>query len=344
MGLATGFTSTYSQLLLCRTLLGFFEAGHWPCALKTTQRLLTAKERTLGNSILQSGASIGAIITPQIIKYSLTDDLSSWRLPFQAIGAIGFGWAVLWLLSMRKSDFQKTIEHPGPVSAVPTKAPVEARSALSLARRIAVVVVVVLAINACWHLFRVWLPKFLQQGRGYSESFSLDFIFWYYIATDVGCILAGMASVWLIKRGLSTAMARWIVFTGCSMVTLLSVGVALTPKSNLLLIQLLFLAAGSLGLFPCYYALTQEISTKHLGKVTGILGAIAWATSPMHTWFGDYIDTHQSFDLGFAIVGCLPLVAALFWLAVWDWSSEGARQETVSPLEKVPAHEPAGQS
>ncbi len=73
MGFLTGYSKTYEQLLLCRTLLGLFEAGHWPCALRTTQLLLEPKDRTLGNSVLQSGASIGAIITPLVMTASLTD-------------------------------------------------------------------------------------------------------------------------------------------------------------------------------------------------------------------------------------------------------------------------------
>ena len=36
-------------LMFCRILLGFFESGHWPCALITTQRILSANDRTLGN-------------------------------------------------------------------------------------------------------------------------------------------------------------------------------------------------------------------------------------------------------------------------------------------------------
>ena len=89
MGFATGLVQTYSGLLLCRFLLGFFEAGHWPCALKTTQRLLPPKFRTLGNSVLQSGTAIGAIVTPQIIKVMVTDERGSWRIAFQVVGAIG---------------------------------------------------------------------------------------------------------------------------------------------------------------------------------------------------------------------------------------------------------------
>src|SRR5262245_8305816 len=36
-GFATGLIGSYAGLLACRTALGFFEAGHWPCAVKATQ-------------------------------------------------------------------------------------------------------------------------------------------------------------------------------------------------------------------------------------------------------------------------------------------------------------------
>ena len=45
VGFATGWVTSYWQLFACRVLLGFFEAGHWPCALVTSQRLLSRRDR-----------------------------------------------------------------------------------------------------------------------------------------------------------------------------------------------------------------------------------------------------------------------------------------------------------
>src|SRR5947209_1900157 len=39
-GFATGFAQTLLFLTACRFILGLFESGHWPCALRTTQRIL----------------------------------------------------------------------------------------------------------------------------------------------------------------------------------------------------------------------------------------------------------------------------------------------------------------
>ncbi len=313
MGIATGWAQTFTGLLVCRTLLGLFESGHWPCALKTTQRLLPAGERTLGNSILQSGASVGAILTPLVLAAMLTPEAGSWRVPFQVIGAAGFVWAALWLPTVRGADLA-----PEPDADRRAESPAARPPALLVARRVFVLVVVVVAINACWHLFRVWLPLFLQEGRGYSESFALGFTSAYYIATDAGCLAAGWVSLTLHRRGLPVGTARWLVFTACAGLSALSVGVALTPAGGLLLAQLLVLGAGSLGLFPCYYALSQELSRRHQGKVTGLLGMAAWlAAAPIHTFFGWLVDQTQSYDRGIALVGCLPLLSAAVWWLLW---------------------------
>jgi MFS transporter, ACS family, hexuronate transporter len=103
-GLATGLVKSYEALLVCRAVLGLFEAGHWPCAVKVTQQLLNPKDRSLGNGVLQSGTSIGAIITPQVMKLLLTEELSSWRWAFMILGAVGLLWIVGWFALVKRDD------------------------------------------------------------------------------------------------------------------------------------------------------------------------------------------------------------------------------------------------
>jgi nitrate/nitrite transporter NarK len=80
--------------------------------------------------------------------------------------------------------------------------------------------------------------------------------------------------------------------------------------------MLLLVGAGALGVFPIYHAFTQDISPHHQGKVTGVAGVAAWALGPpLQKLYGRLIDQTGSFDLGFAIAGCLPLVAfVVLWL------------------------------
>src|SRR4029079_13098359 len=115
-GLATGFVRNEQELLWCRMLLGFFAAGNWPCGIRTTRALLDARERSLGNGVLQSGTSVGAIIMPLIMRGLMTQDLGSWRIAFQVVAAAGLFWLVLWFLLLRKADLPPPREQPSTVA------------------------------------------------------------------------------------------------------------------------------------------------------------------------------------------------------------------------------------
>ncbi|HEV3144295.1 MAG TPA: MFS transporter, partial [Gemmataceae bacterium] len=106
-GAATLMVHSFEQLLICRVLLGFFEAANWPCAIRTTQWILTKEQRTLGNSILQSGAAFGSIFTPPLVWASL-HFADSWRLPFGLVGLVGCVWAVAWVLVVRTPNLTRS--------------------------------------------------------------------------------------------------------------------------------------------------------------------------------------------------------------------------------------------
>src|SRR5271166_4154958 len=104
VGFVTGWVNNYTELFHCRVLLGFFEAGQWPCALAAAQRLLPRDRRPLGNSILQSGASLGAIVTPPIVLLLNHGEPGGWRLPFEVVGGAGLIWIGIWLTVIRPRD------------------------------------------------------------------------------------------------------------------------------------------------------------------------------------------------------------------------------------------------
>jgi len=317
MGFLSAWTTDFKELLICRTLLGLFEAGHWPCALKTTHLLLSPQDRTMGNSVLQSGASIGAIITPLVMRAMMTEAPESWRLPFQVIGAVGILWVVAWLASIHSGDLIGMSQSNGSQSAAAASR--ESLWSVVFSRRFAVALILIFCIHTTWQLLRVWLPMFLQKGRGYSESDALIFNSLYFVATDIGCIGAGVVSLWLARRGLTPHNAKCRVYLACSLLTALTVLVAALPQGWLLLATLLVVGAGALGVYPCYYSFVQEVSSQHIGKITGLLATLVWAiSSPVHKYFGRHVDQTQSFDLGIAVVGLTPLVGYFALRLFWD--------------------------
>lgn len=306
--------AAYLGFMTCRVVLGFFEAGHWPCALVTTHLILSRQDRSFGNSILQSGAAVGAILTPQIINVMVKDVPGSWRFPFVVIGCIGAFWVIPWLTIIRGRDLLRSNEPPAPAAAHAADAPPG-----TFWRPFAALVITVLSINITWQFFRAWLPKFLEEQHGYTRVQVGNFTSAYYVATDVGCITVGIVVKWLAGRGWTVHGARMTTFAACALLTLLSVPVALLSSGPLLLVLLLVIGAGALGLFPNHYSFTQELSMTHQGKITGALGAIAWAgTSPLQRVAGQSIDATHSYAAAIMVAGVMPLAALIGLLLLWD--------------------------
>jgi ACS family hexuronate transporter-like MFS transporter len=273
-----------------------------------------------GNSLLQSGGAIGAIVTPLVILalVGTTQAAGAWRLPFLVIGGCGAIWVVAWLVLI------------GPEPALAGRAGGTAADARGWSawweaclgnRRFWALVPFVIGINLTWHLARAWLPKFLQQGRGVSETESLLFNSGYYVAADVGCIAAGAAGVWLAHRGLSQFGARSLVAAVCSLCVGAATMAAVALPGAWMYGALLVVGAGALGLFPCYYSLAQDVSPRHTGKATGLLAALGWIVcSPFQKQFGKLIDRTGSFDLGFTLAAWVPAIAVAAFFVLWPRS------------------------
>ena len=279
----------------------------------------------MGNSVLQSGTSIGAIITPLIMRVLLTPEIGSWRPAFQVVGAAGLVWIVAWFAMVRKGELE-VAPAPGPDMGRR-----ESLRSVLLSRRMLVIVIVVALINTSWQLLRAWLPKFLQEGRGYAEPEVLYFTSVFYIATDIGVLGAGALTLWLHRRGITVFNARCLAFLCCALIAALALFVLVLPQGWMLLGVLLFVGAGSLGVFGIYHAFTQDLTRHHQGMVTGVAGVAAWALSPAHKYFGRMVDQTGSFDLGFAIAGCLPFVALIcLWLF---WNRRSDRAQTLHAIQ-----------
>ena len=367
-GFATGMAGGFVGLLLCRSLLGLAEAGNWPCALRTTQHILEPGQRGMGNSILQSGAALGAVITPLIVLWlAPAHHPGSWRYPFMVIGAIGVTWVVLWLLWVRRSDLAvERRDSPSligivgwlvlllgldvglqiarvddPRVTVPVKLGICALGVTAVARwlfrctladgqgerlprrdfvrRFWVLVVLVVAVNITWHFFRAWLPLFLQRGHRYDEATVAWFTSAYYVATDAGSLTAGAASLYLARRGVAVHTSRAWVFAACAGLTALSVAAAFLGRGALLLGLLLVIGFAALGLFPIYYSFSQELTTRHQGKLTGSLGCICWLSMyVLQAGVGESVKATGSYTTGVALAGLAPLIGLAVLLLLWE--------------------------
>jgi ACS family hexuronate transporter-like MFS transporter len=330
-GISSGLVDDLFGLSVSRFVLGLFEAGHWPCALRTTQRIFKPHQRTVGNSILQSGASLGAVLTPLLVLGLDIWDPEQWKVAFFLVGGLGFPWALAWLWIIRESDVRQPVIQTDEINPGPG----EERELqeipffrIFLSRRWWVLLLVVVCINTLWHYIRVWMPDTLEDDHGYSHRFVQSFTSMYYLATFFGSLASGWLTAWLVGNGWNVFRSRLATFFVFALLSTCSIAAAFLPRGPLLLGTLLIVAFGSLGLFPIYYSLNQEISARHQGKVGGSLSFSTWGILYfVHPAVGRLVDANQAIrPYLFAAVGLGPLLACA--ALVLFWGSRPTRKQT----------------
>jgi ACS family hexuronate transporter-like MFS transporter len=188
-------------------------------------------------------------------------------------------------------------------------------------RRFWVLVVLVVAVNQPWQFFRAWLVPLLD-ALHYSRKEALLFSSAYYTAADAGSLAAGFLTLAFLRRGLGVHRARLTVYLGAALLTAVSVVAAPLPAGPLLLGLLLVIAFGSLGLMPTYYSFTQDLTVRHQGLLTGLLGFTTWlVTAAMQLGVGKRLEETGTHGLAMAAVGLVPLIG--FAALIFCWKEKG---------------------
>ncbi len=339
-GFFTGYADSFVFLMICRFFLGFFEAGNWPCGVVTIRRALPPEERALGNGLFQGGTAFGAILTPLIILFCLAwidpylhvreglcllgsnfvlqvipPEDSIWRFPFRVIGLLGFIWPLFWFLLIRKERIAlPQVDNAKNANSAPMFRQV------CLDRRFWILTFLVIAINTSWHSFRVWLPQLLQKERGFTETEMMRFSSLYYFAADCGSISLGFLTLYLSRRGHSLAKTRVRMFAIGALATSFSILVPWLNNDFFLQIVLLIIAFGCLGVFSTYFALSQEVTSIHQGKLTGLLGLFnSIYLTILFPFQGFLIDQIHSYALCICLSGLFPLVGVVVLHYCWPW-------------------------
>jgi ACS family hexuronate transporter-like MFS transporter len=178
--------------------------------------------------------------------------------------------------------------------------------------------VLVVSINMTWHYLRAWLPSFLMQKHNFTQNQTNFFSAGYYVFTDLGALTAGLATLRLVQLGGGVHASRRFVFLIGALLTTLCLAVPFLPSGWVMIGLLLLVGFGALGMFPCYYSFSQDLTVRSQGKVTGALGACCWGA--MFVWqiaIGQWVHYTKSYALPFIIAGVVPLIGFAALLLLW---------------------------
>jgi ACS family hexuronate transporter-like MFS transporter len=314
-GFLTGLAETVLLLSVCRLVLGMAEAFNWPCAVGVVRRLVPLESRGLANGVFHSGASAGAVLTPLLVLMLVGEDGRNWRLLFQFVGALGLVWVVLWFVFVRGPRAEALATPAVDAADDQQDKPAQTFAQVLLSRAFWVTMAVGIAVNICWHFYRVWLPRFLDVDLHLSQRQVQLVLAGFFVAADLGSLGSGYLTRRLVDAGSSVEWSRKIVLLAAATLCLLSIPAALFSTAAVTIPLLLPIAAGAMGGFPIYFALSQEAAPRQPALCLGVTGAVALlsigALSPL---IGKIVDQIGTFGPSLIAIGCVPMVGAVLGL------------------------------
>lgn len=325
----------FVAILASRAVLGAAEGPANPIALHAMQKWFPDHKRNLPTAVINMGASLGVVILSPLITSIIV--AFGWKWAFLTMFAIGVVWVVLWLVFAREGtlvDSNETDDFSSSASADRDLAP--APEPTIAYRRIFFsgtgISIIVAGFTLTWGLaiLIAWIPVYLSGLLEFSTRTAGLVVVLPWIAATVSILVQGIATDAMMRRGVSTRIARG-VYGGVSTLTagvclLLMVLVPSIPM-KIALLTLTF-SAGS-PQFGASMSMCAEIAPVHqraavMATVSALLG-VAGLISPFVT--GRLVDVYgdSGFDMSFAITAALMMVGGIVALVLARPDRDGAR-------------------
>ncbi|MDP3907952.1 MAG: MFS transporter [Novosphingobium sp.] len=208
---AHGFASSVASFMAARVVLGVGEAGHFPAVVRASSEWFPQKERALAIGWVNSGTTIGVILTAPTLALFLNTLGLGWRETFIWSGLFGVVLLGLWWWfysnprqSGNVSEAELAwIEHDPPekIQQIGWSRIVTKREAWAFATA-------KFLTDPVWFLMLFWLPKYFAATYNVDLKIVLLPMIIMYLLSDVGSIAGGWLSSKLIQRGRTANYAR----------------------------------------------------------------------------------------------------------------------------------------
>jgi ACS family hexuronate transporter-like MFS transporter len=328
----TGLAGGFAGLVLFRLLLGIAESANWPAALRVVSRLLPPSERSMGNGIFTSGTSVGALIAPVLIL--TISAYLGWRWTFAAIGSLGALWFAAWLFFTRsprlaaiwQPDLRQGLDHPNAVARDSTDerpASTSPNTGLEVYRQLLKnrmfwqVFAVTILVNPCLYFNLNWLPTYFVQEHGMAKEETKWILTAIYIGLDLGYLVCGASTMWLVHRGLSVSTARRCVFLVATLVMLSSAAIPWVRDLNTVVLLLTAVNFAIGAWITMYLTMASEVSRNHVSTAAGLLGGSGSLFGALAMWaVGKVTQATGSFSVPMVLVAVAACLASFAGLAV----------------------------
>ncbi len=288
-GIATALVNTVPGFQVVRGVLGLTEAGNFPAAIKTVAEWFPKKERALATGIFNSGANIGAILTPLTVPFIVTQ--WGWQWAFIITGLFGFVWLIFWFILYEVPRKHKKIseaelffiesdkeEEKGSVGD-DDQPKLNWLQLLQFKQTWAFAIGKFLT-DPIWWFYIFWLPDFFESIYHIKiTAASLPVAVVYFVST-LGSIGGGWVPLYLINKGWTVRKARKIsmlIYAFCVVPILFTM--ILSTVNMWLVVGIIGLAAAahqawSANMYTTVSDLFPKKSTASVIGIGGMFGAV----------------------------------------------------------------------
>jgi ACS family hexuronate transporter-like MFS transporter len=310
-----GFMRSAAGFSAARFGLGLAEAANFPAAIKAVGEWFPKRERALATGLLNSGANVGALVTPLAVPW-MTQHWG-WQAAFYVTGAIGLLWVALWWPIYRVPERHPLVS-PAELSLIrsdpldpPQKYP---WSQMFMHRQTWAFSMGKFLTDPWWWFYLFWVPTFLNTQFGVTvdpKQIGPPMILIYTLAS-VGSIGGGWLSSHLIKRGWSVNAARKTAMLVCALAVVPIIFASRVHNMWVAVFLIGLAAAAHQGFSANIFTLVSDmVPRKAVSSVTGI-GGMAGAVGGMLVakvvgWILDA--TGKNYLVPFLMAGCSYLVA-----------------------------------
>ena len=297
---------------VARFVLGLFEAGNFPAAIKTVAEWFPKKERALATGIFNAGSNVGAVVAPLVVPWLVLT--WGWQEAFIFTGAVGLIWLLFWYLLYEKPERHKRLSQselsyiqsdPADTQEkIPWKELFKYRGTWAFA-------IGKLLTDPAWWFYLYWIPSFLNKNYNVTlDKIGIPLII-IYVMADVGSIGGGWLSSSFIKHGWSINKGRKTAMLICALIVV-PIMFASAASYEWIAVALLSLAtAAHQGWSANLFTLVSDIfprkavaSVVGLGGTFGAIGGMFIATAA-----GFILENTGSYMILFIIAGSLYLTA-----------------------------------
>jgi MFS family permease len=331
-GRATGFLTLWAT----RFLFGAGEAGAYPNAAGSIGRWFAVSERARAQGFVWGASRLGGAITPLLVVPMV--GAVGWRWTFYIFGAIGLVWAAAWRIWYRDFPDQHTavseweLQEIGQTSAASHHAQIPWKRLLSSPR-----MWLIIAMYGCYAwgpiFYMYWLPKYLQNGRGFSKDAMAKMMAAAFLLGTVGNLVGGWVSDHLTRtRG--PRIGRNLVGAACLAASAVCLLATTVIRDKYAVAVVLGLGFGIIdGMLPCAWALCLDVGRNYAGAVSGAMNTAGQAGGfCCVVLYGYLIDWYGDYDLPMFVIAPLVFISSIFFYLI-NPATPLVPDEPHSPLE-----------